>query len=264
MVILIESVIVDGVKEIKFNDWGEFSEYIINSFYNTPNHYVYRGQEDAEWLLEPSFDRFLKEKEEQGDPHLVAQEHLDSFIKAVRGRRGSNPPEIKNDNPDQWWALGRHYGLYTPLLDWTNSPFVATFFAFEKIDEDPPEYVSISMLRIKEVENRSKIIEGQGKKGQGIKIISPITDENPRMLNQAGLFTQAPYLCDIEKWVRSQYENVENAGILAKFLIPSCEKDHALKVLKNMNIHHLSLFPDLTGASKFCNLKLGLENYHFY
>jgi hypothetical protein len=51
---------------------------------------------------------------------------LNQFKEAYCGIVGANP----NLTDDEYWAIGRHFGLLTPLLDSTLSPYVAAYFAF--------------------------------------------------------------------------------------------------------------------------------------
>jgi hypothetical protein len=59
----------------------------------------------------------------------IIEEHLKKFKVFVRGRFPNLNDYHHDDN--EIWAIGQHYGLKTPLLDWSVSPYVALFFAFE-------------------------------------------------------------------------------------------------------------------------------------
>ena len=202
------------------------------------------------------------------DPDQLAFRHLSMFMKSTRGRRGSSPPKIENE--DDWWALGQHHGLATPLLDWTNSPYVAAFFAYEGDNKVDTEHVAIYALHIPNVVEKSNEmkIEYEGKEEREkrppyISFISPFTDENPRLINQAGLFTRGPYLVDLWSWVTGNFKDTHSKVVLMKFLVPSKDRNDALIAMNRMNISHMTLFPDLSGASQFCNQILTIKDYHF-
>ena len=91
-----------------------------------------------------------------------------------------------------------------------------------------------------------------------VRILRPLTDDNPRLVSQRGLFTWSD--SDIEDWVWHQYRGVETA-VLLRIWLPEDERGQALKALKRMNISHLTLFPDLEGASRYCNMELEVEGY---
>jgi hypothetical protein len=189
-----------------------------------------------------------------------AKEHLESFKYATRGRRGPNPASLYEND---WWALGQHFGLATPLLDWTRSPFAAAYFAFEEMGTESTQHRVVYGLDQRAVKQKSyEIIEGwsEGReRAPVIEFIDPLSDENQRLVSQSGLFTRAPIGTPIEQWIAKAFESSPKP-VLLKVEIPNVDRNTCLRGLNRMNINHLSLFPDLSGASRSTNLKLELES----
>ncbi len=261
-------------------DWPDFVEAILQA--DRPENYLWRGQRDPEWPVESSIDRLLNSCREQSPGDLryhsrnwrpvLAAKHLNAFRAAIRGRRGVNPPRL---TPDQEWALGRHYGLATPLLDWTRFPFVAAFFAF---DEQWPSGErgrtrAIYALNKNVVDGAiDNIVDGEDTTAASrigvIDVVTPYSDDNVRLISQGGVFTKMPLGKDLETWVReiesfTPYSKHKNAlewprsgAALTKFLLPDSERQSVIKGLRQMHISHGSLMPDLHGAALQANLEL--------
>lgn len=247
-----------GVYELNLASWKYFSDYINQEMLDY-TVYIYRGHGDSTWILEPTLDRKIK-----SPTSPRREEHLNSFKYATRGRRGSNPAPLHDD--DDWWALGQHNGLLTPLLDWTMSPFVALYFAASSNYKENAKHYSVfalSQLTIKRNNDKittDKKIELINNRKPTVKIVKPLTDENNRLVNQSGLFTRSPNNMDIESWVK-KFNQDSNEMELIKIIIPRSGIEDCLRYLNRMNINHLTLFPDLYGASEFCNKYLSLKNY---
>lgn len=249
----------DGVGIIELSSWKYFHDYVYQEMLDF-RHYVWRGHRCDNWILESTLDRALKEvpKTKQA---AIRGAHLNNFKMAVRGRRGPNPRHIESEN--EWWAMGQHYGLYSPLLDWTSSPFVAAYFAFANEGAPQTRQRAIFAVTCASLLSKSRSIEeaaAAGEKPGIVEVVRPLADDNPRLVNQGGLFLRTPDNTDLESWVRSNFKGDENY-IVMKITVPNKDRIMALRSLNRMNINHLSLFPDLSGASQFCNTDLAIKDY---
>lgn len=255
------NALAKGIKEYTLSSWKYFSDFVNQELleYTT---YVYRGHGNSQWKLEPTIDRLIKAP---ASPRR--QSHLERFKFATRGRRGSNPIKIEHEN--DWWALGQHHGLATPLLDWTESPFVALFFGANSAKNEKSDFYSVFAIAQSSIDKVNKYISTNetipliNSRKQTMKIVRPLSDENMRLVSQRGLFTRGPNNVDVESWVEkhspalTELRNIH----LIKINIPNKDVNECLRYLNRMNINHLTLFPDIPGASEFCNQHLTITTY---
>lgn len=257
----------------RLESWREFADLLECSFFNRrETQFVFRGHRRADWALMPTLARIPVNNIITSD---LANMQLERFKLAVRGRlRDSALVDLGQE--DELWSVGQHHGLMTPLLDWTYSPYVALFFAFQKedsedeIDNDYRAIYVVNKTFLKQYEDETTI-----------RVIEPRKDDHGRLVNQAGLFTFSPYDSTIESRLvdflsgdespderlkravletenvapeRSEDEAEILAGYICKIYIKNDGRDTCVGHLRRMNVHHASLFPDLLGASDYCNI----------
>lgn len=243
----------------RLESWRDFAELLESSFFSRPG-LVFRGHRRYNWDLMPTLGRVTTTGVITKE---LAEAQLNLFRRAVRGRL-RDAGMVSED--DELWAVGQHHGLMTPLLDWTHSPYVALFFAFHKVDREDNPYRAVYVL--------NKGFLAQHEQETGIRVFEPSKDYHGRLVNQAGLFTFSPFGATLEnrltevlvddkedgftdEELRAASEE-EQPEILARYIckiyIKNEERDACVRHLRRMNVHHASLFPDLIGASDYCNI----------
>lgn len=170
----------------KVKSWEDLLNILQGSdFKRTKNDLVYRGHAGHDWQLASTLGRLF----DGGDiPSDKREKLLRQFKLSMRGRGYDLAPLQGIDN--EIWAVGQHYGLKTPLLDWTRSPFVALFFAFSKYESQ--KETDSNPSRAIFCLNKTRLEEDLGEDFAAQLFLEPEDNRNSRLVNQSGLFTVAP------------------------------------------------------------------------
>lgn len=223
-----------------------FKDYlkIIDEYDKQP---IYRGHSDGEnWHLKSTLARLINDENidqlEDYDGWQGLEDHLISRFQ----RAAPSYLKISLDTRIEWIVLAQHYGLPTRLLDWTENPLVALFFAL--IDNN-------------ETESAVWIIE------PGTTIVHYIDIENikclwmffpnyidSRLISQKSCFTVEPLPEELVliKGIEEHLEDYNNEiGSLTEVIIPKDKKirDEILLNIMDLGIDNSFIYPDLKGLT---------------
>jgi len=229
-------------------NWGELHR-LIDEYFTHYNGYIFRGQADAAWSLESSLTRAIRKNyPATTDIGEIVKNHRYAFRENIRGRSSLH---LDHATDDELWALGQHFGLYTPLLDWSRSPYVALFFSL--FGEAGSGRRALWAL----LESDIQSLWPRKVKNKHLRIVRPLSHDNPRLVSQNGLFLDVPVGESADALVIKAKPT--EYVTLYKIDFPDSIRNDVIAALNNMNINHASLFQDVSGSALFANFQLEIE-----
>ena len=238
------------IETITCINWEEFKATISYELFGDASFqrgiHIFRGQSSSDWKLEPSFDRCF----EVLDIKKRFRVHNQLLAYFEKECEGIDIPKDVWDDELKALALGQHYGLPTRLLDWTNSPYIASFFAFS---DSTPADMKNGYVAVWALDTRISIWSAES----GVEIINVPSIGNIRHRNQAGKFTlsKTPFNC-LEDYV--EYCEEDDVA-LRRFLIPLNEQRKVLADLDVMGINHSRVYPELIGSALAAKIRIMLD-----
>lgn len=256
----INEIIIDDLEEFNNHFMGNF--ILKNNDYDTPSYInliniktnnnttLYRGHSKEEYqlksTLEREIERYLKIKNiTRKQYNYILNDYLIKCKEFLRGKIPEQYILLDEKFNNEIWAIGQHFGLKTPFLDWTTSFWVSLFFAFRESPNGEKYRVIYQLNQFFSRDN--------------IKIINPRIDIGGRINAQQGVFTDLTYneLLELNNHYHSKFSIPEREyHMLTKIKINSELRNKIMDLLSELNINNSTLFPDITGAILDCHLEL--------
>ena len=247
------------MEQISVASWEDFDKRLEDlrqeraSSQGAESGLLFRGQENSCWSLSTTLDRKRELMPFAEYYHVISR--IRPQVESLTDREWPIPeyPEVEKLSKqyelyDSLWcgrcpgysymAYLRHHGFPSPLLDWSRSPYVAAFFAFNKAAENSNGRVSIYVFSHVPYKLH----------GNAIRMVLPYghyVKTHRRHFLQQSEYT----LCVAfqSEWQFERYDTVfeegfYQQGICQKFDIPATERRKVMSELDAYNVNALSLF----------------------
>jgi hypothetical protein len=211
------------MKENRIESFTKFHEVIAQYDARTV---IYRGIKSVEYPLIPKIGRTIP-------PDAVgSREKNEQEILRLFKERAFQYLDFAPTSDWDWLALGQQYGLPTRLLDWTDNPLVACFFAVDENSEDDGVIYAYHNDSYIPVDRHPDPFQYR-KVGKFIP--RHIT---PRITTQGGLFTVHPN--PYEPFISTDME---------KIILPANLQTELKRTLNRYGVNQFALFPGLDGLA---------------
>src|SRR6266542_6726337 len=203
----------------------------------------WRGHADCDWTLTPGAFRL-------GRTRIAERNMAIRFMMKARTRRVGCPDE---NDLGGWFSLMQHYRLPTRLLDWSEMPLAALFFAVTELPERDGCLWVLNPYQLNKPLLGSPTLQGphgpQARKllkaavettyaSEGQVLALTPWENDLRMLLQASTFTVHDGPGELEKLPNSK-------GALERYRIPAESKAGIAQHLGILGVRRSTLFPDL-------------------
>lgn len=256
----------DGMySTVTLAQWHDFKTFTDD----LSDNWAFRGQANPAWELMNAIERtdFI---------HLYKGVEADFLAEFQRGARNYLGNDETPRHLIEWLALMQHHGAPTRLLDFSKSPFIAAFFAFEQCIISPGGHIAIWAINMNFLKQQAAAViqkKYQRDMEQSHNLVNEALFEKIFYANEDSfIFPVEPFRMN-RRYSLQQSIFVSTANSYEPFMqqlhflgdgitkavikieLPASLQKEVIRDLQRMNLNRASLFPDLDGYAASLRLR---------